>query len=245
MNISQIYEECGRLLNDPNNERWGQSILLSRINFAQTKVIAYTSAIKFFGTKTPVAGNPELHLDEDTMDIIRIEMVRPDGSIFRLKGYSREQIDFEFPNWQQLGLGAPVAYWWDGTEQVINLIPAPDAENAITNGFRQWAVHNPEPMIDSDDVPFAGNAAMVPYHMAIVHWVVAQCWMDDATPEALAKSRFHRSGLMDHPGQFELEIKRIINKYDSPVDIPARVLWRPQGARTGSYGRPTKQYPLG
>lgn len=231
MDVSAIYQECGRLLADPSNDRWSQSTLLTRINMAQTKVLAYTNAVKTKETLTPTATNPEVQLDTDVIDIIRVDIVRSDGDVFKLRGYLREQLDFDFPNWQQLDDGEPLAYWWDGTNQKINLVPAPDSANAITNGLRVWEVQNPTALTSSSDVPFGSNAAMIPYHMAIVHWVVAQCWMDDATPESLAKSKFHRSGLMDRPGQFELEIMRINAKFDTPEDIPARILWRPTGGR--------------
>lgn len=244
MDVSSMYSEAGRLLNDPNNDRWSQSTLLTRFNLAQTKVLAYTNSVKTLETLTPVASDPEVQLDTDVIDIIRVDIVRSDGSIFKLKGYLRDQLDFDYPNWQQLDDGEPLAYWWDGTNQKINLVPAPDAANAITNGLKVWEVQNPVALSVSTDVPFSSNAAMIPYHLAIVHWAVAQCWMDDATPEAMAKSKFHRSGLMERPGQFELEIQRILAKFDAPKDIPARILWKPAGGRLGNRGTDRKATPI-
>lgn len=246
MQVSDLYSEVGRLLGDPNNERWSQAVLLSRINLAQTKVLAYTNSVKTKETLTPVAATETVSVDSDVMDIIRVHIQRTDGSWFKLKPYFLEQLDFDYPNWQQIGDGEPAAYWWDGTNQQINLVPAPDSANAITDGLRVWEIQNPAALVNSTDVPFASNAAMIPYHMAIAYWVAAQCKLDDQTPEALAISRAFRSGLMDRPGEFEKEIKIINAKFDSPEDMPARILWKPQGGRLTKGGSVrTKSYPLG
>lgn len=244
MDVSAMYAEAGRLLNDANNDRWSQADLLARFNLAQTKVLAYTNSVKTKETLTPTAGNPEVQVDTDVIDIIRVWKVDAQGNWRKLPGLLLDQLDFQYPNWQQLGDGEPKAYWWDGTNQKINLVPAPDAANAITDGLIVYEVQNPNALANSTDVPFGSNAAMVPYHLAIVHWAVAQCWMDDATPESLAKSKFHRSGLMDKPGQFELEIQRILAKFDTPEDIPARIMWKPTGGRSGNKGSDRKTNPL-
>lgn len=246
MDLSAIQAECARLLGDVGNNRWGASVLTLRINIAQTNILGYTNAVKTKQTLTPTANTATVSLDTDTMDIIRVDIKRTNNSWVKLRGYLRDQLDFEDPNWQQRTAGEPIGYWWDGTNQQINLFPVPDTANAITNGLRAWSVVKPADLSSSTDLPFDSNVAMIPYHMAICHWVVAQCFMDDGTPEALAKARFHRSGLMDRPGAFETEIMRITSKFDSPEDIPARIMWAPQGGRASSLGLAAgKSNPLG
>lgn len=246
MDVSALYAEIGRLLNDPSNGRWSQSVLLSRINLAQTAVLAYTNAVKTKEELTPVASTEEVQLDTDTMDIIRVHIQNSSGEWKKLDGILIDQLDFEDPNWQQRDDGEPLRYWWDGTNQKIHLVPAPSSEWANSNGLRVWEVQKPADLDDSADVPFASNAAMIPYHPAIVHWVVSQCFMDEIAtrPEAKADARFHRSGLLDKPGEFEHEIKKLKAKFDAPEDIPARLLWRPQGGRIGRFGL-SKDNPLG
>lgn len=246
MDVADLYAEIGRLLGDPNNDTWSQAILLERMNLAQTKVLSYTNAVKTRESLTPVAGTATVQLDTDVIDIIRVDIQRADGSWKKLRGYLRDQLDFENPDWQQIDNGKPQCYWWDGTNQQINLVPAPDSANAIASGLRVWEVQKPADMDDSSDVPFGSNTAMIPYHLAIAHWVVAQCFMDTGTPEALAKSKFHRSGLMAAPGCFEIEIKTINAKFDAPEDIPARILWAPEGGRASQAGLGTsKGNPFG
>lgn len=244
MNVSEFYAEIGRRLNDPNNERWSQSVLLTRMNRSQTKVVIMTNSVKTKETLTPVASTATVQLDTDVIDIIRVDIQRVGGDWVKLNGMLRDQLDFEVPNWQQLEEGEPKLYWWDGTNQQINLVPAPDSANAITNGLRVWELQKQADMDDSADVPFGANAAMIPYHMAIVHDVVADCWQDDGTPEALAKSRFHRSGTMARPGEFENEIMRINAKFDAPEDIPVRLLWMPEGGRASKGTFRNKANPL-
>lgn len=244
MEVSDFYSEIGRLLNDPNNTRWTQDVLLKRMNRSQSNVLILTSSVKTLELLTPVAATPTVQLDTDVIDIIRVYIQRTNGDWIKLKGKFLDQLDYEEPNWQQIDDGEPRLYWWDGTNQQINLVPAPDSANAISSGLKVWEIQKPADMVNTTDVPFGSNAAIIPYHTAIVHDVVATCWQDDGTPEALSKSRFHRSGMMDKPGEFEREIKKLNAKFDAPEDIPARILWRPQGGRIGSTGT-TKDNPFG
>lgn len=245
MNLTELQDEIGRLIGDPNHDRWTRDVLTSRINIIQTNILGYTNAVKVPEELTPVAGTSEVAVDSNTMDIIRVYIQRTNGSWFKLRGFLRDQLDYENPNWQQLEDGEPTAYFWDGTNQEINLVPAPDAANAITNGLKVWEVRKPADLASSTDIPFDSNNAMIPYHMAIAFGVASLCIMDDNTPEAMQKSRFHRSGLMDRPGNFERELKRINARFDSPEDIPARILWMPQGGRLSRGFTRSKSYPLG
>ncbi len=237
MQVSDFYAEIGRRLNDPSNQRWSTDVLLTRMNRSQTKILVLTNSVKTKETLTATAATDTVQLDTDVIDIIRVDIQRTNGDWVKLSGLLRDQLDFKFPNWQQLTDGEPAAYWWDGTNQQLNLVPAPDSANAIASGLRVWEIQKPADMSVTTDQPFGSNAAMIPYHMAIVHDVVADCWQDDGTPEALSKSRFHRSGTLSRPGEFEFEIMRINSKFDSPEDIPVKILWQPQGGRVGSWSR--------
>lgn len=246
MNLSELQAEIGRLLNDPLNQRWSTSVLTARINEAQTIVNGYTNAVKTLETLSPTASTSAVSLNANTMDIYRVDMQRTNGDIFVLEGISRETLDFDYPNWMNLDPGEPRVWWYSASDQTINLIPAPDSSNAISSGLRVWEIRKPASVGTSTDIPFDSNNQMVPYHMAIVHWVVAQCWMDDGTPEALAKARFHKSGVMDQrgAGQFEQQVMRIISKFDRPETVPEQINWRPTGGRVGAANYPTKGNPF-
>jgi hypothetical protein len=244
MLVSAIYSECGRLLADPNNDRWVAATLLARINLASTHILSLTNAIKTVETLNTVAGTEEVALDSDVMDVVRVHIKNTDGEWKPLVGILRDQLDFEDPNWQQRENAGPVRWSWDGTTQKIILVPPPSADWAGTGFLKAWTIQNPTALTLSSETPFAGNAAMIPYHMAIVHWVVAQCWMDDGTPEALSKARFHRSDDFSRPGKFEAEIKKIRAKFDAPENINSRILWRPQGGRASRVGNRSKANPL-
>lgn len=244
MNLSDLQAEIGRLLNDPSNQRWTTDVLTTRINQAQTIVQGYTNAVKTLETLTPVVDTATVSVNSGTLDIVRVRITRSNGDKEKLEGITVEELDFRYPNWENLGSGKPENYWFDATNAQINLVPKPDSTNAITNGLSVWEVRKPADLSSSTDIPFDSNSPMVPYHLSIVHWVVAQCWMDDATPEALGKSKFHKSGILERPGEFEKQIMRIREDFDMPVDIPARVLWKPQGGRVGSWSTPSKSYPF-
>ena len=245
MNVNEFYGEIGRHLNDPNNSRWTTAVLLARMNRSAAKILVLTNSVKTQETLTATAATQAVQIDTDAIDVIRVDIQRTNGDWKKLPGIFRDQLDFQFPNWQQLTDGEPLIYWWDGTNQQINLVPAPDSANAITDGLKVWEIQKPSNMTDIADVPFDSNAAMIPYHDAIVYDVTAECWMDDGTPEALSKARFFRSGSMSRPGEFESAIMRITSKFDAPEDIPARILYRPTGGRISQGRRFSKGNPLG
>lgn len=245
MNLAEILAEEGRLLGDPSHDRWSDSVLTTRTNEAQAIVQGYTNAVKTKETLTLVVDVPAISVDSDTMDITMVRILRSNGDKEKLEGITREELDYRYPNWENLGSGKPECYWFDATNGQLNVVPAADAANAITNGLEVWEVRNPAPMSGSTDVPFDSSTPMIPYGMSLVHWTVAVCFMDDGTPEALAKSRFHKSGMLEKPGEFEKHILRIREDFDAPLDTQTRILWRPQGGRVGRFSRLTKSNPLG
>lgn len=244
MILSEIWAEAGRLLNDPANTRWTTDVLTFRVNQAAMIVNGYANAVKTTETLTPTANTQQVNLNANTMDIIRVTFVRSDGDRISRQGISRFDLDFDYPNWENLNAGEPQTWFYDASNQQINLVPKPDSSNAITNGLEVIEIRKPANISVAADIPFDSNNQMVPYHLAIVHWVVAQCYSDDSTPEALAKANFHRSGSLDRPGQYEQHIKRLLDKFDVPEDAPTRIKWRPSGGRLGGWG-PTKANPLG
>lgn len=244
MQLQDIWAECGRLLNDPNNDRWSTSVLTTRANLAQTDVQGQTKALKTAANNTPVAGTSELQLNVNCMNVIRATITRVNGSIFPFPGITRDELEFRYPDWQQWGAGEPKLWWFDAVPGKMNLVPIPDAANAISNGIKTWEVRKPADMVNPTDTPFDGSVSIIPYHIAIVHWVVAYCWMDDGTPESLAKAKFHKSGSMLSPGEYEKVLGRIMAEFDDEDAVPESILWRPEGARVGGWLVPTKSDPL-
>lgn len=248
MDLSELQAETGRLLNDPNHDRWTASVLTDRFNMAQSIVQNYTSAVKRKGTYTATANSSEVEITSSVLDVLMVRITRSNGDKSRLEGITREELDYRYPNWENMDAGQPEVYWFDGTGSLsnakINLVPKPDAANAVTNGLEVWEVRVPADLSASSDVPFDSSIQMEPYGLSLVHWAVAQCWMDDGTPEALAKAKFHRSGSLERPGEFEKQILRIREDFDAPTDIPSRILWRPQGGRLARRGRISKAYPF-
>lgn len=244
MILSEIWAECGRLLNDPNNQRWTTDVLTFRANLAQTEIQGYTDAVKTAENLTPTAGTGTISVNSNTMDIVRANKTTVDGSIKPLKAINREELDFRYPDWRQWQPGEPQFYFYDATNQQIALVPAPDANNAITNGIGLWESRKPADLSNSYDIPFDSNSQMIPYHPAICHWIVAQCWMDDGTPEALGKAKFHKSGSMLHPGEYEKQLGRIMAEFDVAEDVQTQILWQPEGGRAGGWGFPSKSMPL-
>lgn len=244
MILSAIWAEAGRLLNDPLNQRWTTDVLTARANIGQVKIQGYTNAVKTPETLTAVASIATVSLNANTMNIVRATKTLFNGSIKPFNGITREELDFRYPDWKQWQPGEPMFWFYDATNQQINLVPIPDATNAITNGLTVWESRKPADLVNSTDIPFDSNNQMLPYHICLVYWIVAECWADDGTPEALGKAKFFMSGSMLRPGKYEEEIGRILEEFDVPEVIPEQILWQPQGGRTGSWGFPNKSNPL-
>lgn len=245
MNLLSLQQECGRLLSDPQNDRWSASLLTTRINLAAAEIQGLTNAVKTSEAVTPVASTRTISVNANTMNILRATKTLSDGTTIRpFPGKNVEELDYLYPDWQQWQTGEPLYWFFDATNQQINLVPKPDAANAITNGITMWESRKPADLSTSTDIPFDSNTAMIPYHYSIVHWVVAHCWMDNGDPESLAKATFHRSGSMLRPGQYELEIGRILAEFDIEEAIPEQILWKPQGGRVGGWSFPSKSNPI-
>lgn len=231
MILSAIWAECGRLLNDPSNVRWTTDVLTSRINSAQAEILSHSNSPKSSAFLTPISGQQFIALSSVPMQIIRITKTKTDGTIVPFPPITRQELDFRFPDWQNWSRGEPLYWFYDESLTAIYLAPTPDADNAITNGLKMTSLNVPSNVVSATDVPFDSSTGMIPFHMAIVHWVASYCWMDNADPESLAKSKFHRSGDIAHPGQYELQIKRIISKFDSVEAYDIRIMTKKQGGR--------------
>lgn len=241
MNLSQLQAECARLLSDKNNDRWPLDVLTTRLNIAQQVIQGYATPIKTSETITVTSGTASYSLNASTMDIIRIYKVYSDGSLRPLMGKNREELDFQYPDWNQWNPDEPMYFMYDATNQQITLAPTPDT--SVTS-LIVYESRKPADMSNSTDLPFDSNNQMIPYHIALCHWVVAQCFEDDGTQEALVKAKFHRSGDMLKPGEFEKNLGRIMAEFDAPEAIPSRVMWQPKGARLGYVYWPQKSNPF-
>lgn len=245
MNLVQIEDEIGRLLGDPNHERWILSTLLTRINQAQIEVQSYTNAIKQLVSYTPVAGQNYITLSSDILTVISATKTFSDGSTRPLPLITIQELDYLYPDFRQWTSGEPLYAYLDGTYQKLYLVPTPDATFAATsNAIKTYESQMPTDLVNSADIPFDAFTPMIPYHMSIVHWVVAKCFQDDGTPEALAKSRFHKSGQILHPGEYEKELGRILAEFDIAEQVPSRIMFKPAGGRVGSWWIPSKSNPL-
>ena len=240
MNLSELQAECGRLLSDPENTRWTASVLLKRLNIFQKEIQGVTKAIKTPKEYAVVASQGAALLDDDTMDVYSAFITDASSTSFPIFGTTTTHLDIQTPGWREWGEGVPRCFVYNATTQIMGIYPT----NSEALTLHTIEIIAPDDLVNPTDIPFDSNNQMIPYHMALVHPVVAQCWMDDGTPEALAKSAFHKSGNMDRPGQYELHLKRIKAFFDINVDTRNRIHWKPQGGRVGQYGMPTKTYPF-
>ena len=85
---------------------------------------------------------------------------------------------------------------------------------------------------------------MVPFHRALIYWVVAECLRDNNDTDSLNKAKYFRSDNRQAPGLYETEIKQIFSLYDVPEAMPATVHTTPQGGRLRGVGVVSKSNPL-
>lgn len=252
MQRSDLEAEIGRQLGDPNNTRWTPAVIDARLDAAEVDVLKWTNAIKQTNSYTPVASSPYVTINTKLLDVLAANFVMSDGTIKGPKrGFdpiSRWDLDFNRPNWQNEAAGEPVLWTYDASNDRIILVPPPSAQNANANALKVLEVATPTTPLSqgsATSVPFDNNTLMIPYHRALVYWVVAECLHDNSDGDSLAKSKFFRSNDMMSPGEYEKEIKQILMKYDVPEAIPASVKYQPQGGRISGNGMNQKSNPLG
>lgn len=245
MNLLQIEDEIGRLLSDPNHDRWPLSTLLIRINQAQVEIQSYTNAIKQSVSYTPVAGQNYVSLSSDLLTVLSATKTFTDGSTRPLPLITIQELNYLYPDFRQWTSGEPLYCYLDGTYQKLYLVPAPDTVFASVSGaIGTYESQMPADLVNPTDIPFDSFVPMTPFHYSIVHWVVAVCYQDDSTPEALTKSRFHKSGQLLQPGEYEKELGRILAEFDIAEQAPSRIMFRAQGGRVGTWAFPSKSNPL-
>lgn len=234
MQRSDLESEIGRLLSDPNHDTWDLTGIRARIEEASAVIQALTNAVKTVETLTPTAETKEVSISDQTLDIARVTLTKSDGDVHILKGYSRENLDYYYPDWEDWTSGLPDFYYYDATNHQLNLVRKPSAAYATTDSLKVWEIRIPTALTSDSSIPFDSNAAMQAYVNSVAHWVAAQCFMDVGTQEALLKSKFHKSGSIENPGEFEKYIRMIRAKFDSPSGVPERIKWIPRGGRIGA-----------
>jgi len=178
----------------------------------------------------------------NTYDITRVTIENSDGDIRPLTGKTRADWDFHAPNWENESSGEPKEYAWDPSNSELLLRPKPDSSYVVTNGLKVWEVHPPTGFTSDSTFSFNDNSILQTLDMCLAHGVTALCWMDDGTPEALAKARFHRSNDSRNPGEYEKYLKMIASRMGTPSGVATQIKWYPQGARMGIGRGRTKEY---
>lgn len=244
MNRQQLEQETARLLNDINNTRWSLATIDTRLEFAQQDVQIQTNALKGSQIVTPTANTAAVTINSDILDILSVTLTDSAGNVFPLKGVTKEELYVRRPLWLQEAAGQPDSYWPNFTDSVINLVPAPSSQWAITNAITVVEVEPPNAMTGNSSIPLSGNSALVPFHIGLCYWVAAECLMDNSDSESLQKAQYYRTGMLEKPGEYEKIIMKILTHFDKPTDARARILWRPSGGRLGGWPV-SKSSPLG
>lgn len=252
MQRADLEAEISRLLGDPSNQRWTTAIIDTRLDAAEVDVIKWTNALKTGQTYTPTANSPYVTVSSRLVDILAATYTMPDGTVKSAKNrfdpISLWDLDFNRPNWRNESADEPVLWTFDATNARIILVPKPSAANISSLNLSLLEVDTPSTPISqgtSTSIPFDSNSLMVPYHRALINWVVSECMKDNSDSDSLSKARYFRSNEMLKPGEYEKEVKQILMKFDVPEAIPAGVKFQPTGGRISGNGMNQKSNPLG
>lgn len=255
MTRDQLVAEISRLLNDVGGTRWDPTItIIPRLDAAQIDVQKYAKAVKTTSSYTPTAGVAAVVIGGATglvIDVLRATYTLSDGTILTekngFKPISRWDLDFMLPNWPNMTPAQPQMWFVDASSQAVVLVPAPDAGSIVANALTLLEVRQPTAISAGTgvSVPFDNTLMMVPFHRALIYWVVAECMRDNNDADSLAKAKYFRSDNRQQPGLYETEIKQILSLFDVPEAIPAAVRFQPQGGRiSGNSTLNQKSNPL-
>lgn len=249
MTRTELEAEISRLLGDPSQTRWSTTVIDSRLDSAQIDVQKYAKAVKTTATYTPTVNQETVQVNANVIDILRATFTLADGTILHegngFKPTTRWNLDMTMPNWPNLEAGQPRHWFLDASNQNVVLVPKPDSNSANSNALTLYEVRQPASLSSAASVPFDSNNLMIPFHRALIYWVVAECLRDNQDEDSLKKAKYFRSDDRQKPGLYERELKQILGLFDVPEAIPARVLYEPTGGRrTGVSSIPSKAYPF-
>ncbi len=129
------------------------------------------------------AGINEYALPSDYITTVRVTI-----SSAALTQVSFQGLDSNSTNWT-VAVATPTQYFIDsfvsGTPSNIGFYPTPKVSS--TNSVFVQYVRQVPALVNSTDVPFAGNSELLPYHDALADFAAGRCWtllgrQDLATP---------------------------------------------------------------
>jgi hypothetical protein len=119
---SELWAEEGRLLNDPNNERWTTSGAASAQQPGANRRSGLHQRRQDNRNPDPDRRGPRSdgrlgHLGHHARsDHVAV------GQKKIIEGINREELDYRYPNWENWTSGEPSLYWFDGSNAKINLV---------------------------------------------------------------------------------------------------------------------------
>lgn len=179
--------------------------------------------LELFPTSTTFNVQSEVQqydLNSEITDLVKVReagLKWYDGTNWnRLKAYTIEKLDEEYPYWEDDSSGDPLRYVIDGTNLIIHNKP----DTALTDGFKLYYYKRPTQMDDDGDYPFSGTSTeIIMYeglHVAILHYVRAYINL------ALDKKVTYKESMDDYINELAKQAKVLKKRPDITKDTKVR-----------------------
>ncbi|MFA5234520.1 MAG: hypothetical protein WC390_08990 [Sulfurimonas sp.] len=203
MNRGDLRDECRRLLRDTDttNQRWTDTVLNTRINYAQKEFVKRTRCIEVSTYTTTIVGVSTYAINSSNILASRrvsyaIKPLTTTTTYYKEMEYmTKEGMDTKYPYWESADGSDPKRYFYEADRIVI--YPKPSTTTYAGYNFLKHEYYAlADDMDDDTDVPFNGLVYLYSYHETLKWYVCYLCAID--TNDTAAQSSFF--------GNFEKEL---------------------------------------
>ena len=220
MTRTELREEIRRMLRDTSTDtsrqRWTDTDLNSRINWAQLKISTLTRCLQTRTTTNITSGTSEYTFATDFLAEITVLYLDSDSDWKALQKITEKELDLYETEWRSTD-GTPTHYYI--RENQLGLYPNPDVSR--TNALRYDYYETPDDLsADSGatGTPFNAISELIPFHDIITIEVARKCKIDEGLFNDADKLKIEfdrRLREMKHQLGMKAEETRIINIYET------------------------------
>lgn len=180
--LSDIRTQIRRTVDDNPTDtsfrRYSDTFLLSLINEGQKEVVNLTWLAEKPTSYALTSQTSYYNLPTDFLAVTQVYYFERNKQLIELSELSQKALYDQFPTWEAQG-GTPVNYWVSNATNPASTSPMPKRISYFPVITRQstgtvtvWYLHQVADLSGDSDTPFDGRQDLIPYHNAIVYYVV-------------------------------------------------------------------------
>lgn len=218
MDRTALRTEIRQLINDTSvdtdRQRFSDTVLNTRIDDAQERIVQLTKCIESRITTDITAGTSEYDFPAEFLIETQVLYLNSDGDWKMLRKISETELNYYYSTWRSES-GTPSHYYLRRSATKLGLYPNPDTSR--TSALRIDFVRRPTALVDDTSIPFNALTRLYPFHDIICLEVAKLCSLDEKKMDPVTyfeqKLVQRLRQLMDFVSE-PIEGTRIINAYE-------------------------------